>query len=455
MNIAILGYGIEGESVYNYYRAKFPNAKITAYDNNDQPKNPLPPDVEFVGGVKDFKGITADLAIKTPAIAPWLVDVSGEATTATREFMSQCPAPIIGVTGTKGKGTTSSLIKSILDAAGKKTWLVGNIGVAALDVLDQIGPDDIVVYELSSFQLWDLDVSPNVAVILAIEPEHLDVHKDFDDYLAAKANIRNYQGPASDYCFYHPTNKYAEQIAVHPTFDSEGNWPENWRDVNDWNWNAFRYNALNDRDDSVWVARYQTDGFYVSKGKGNDTKICDLDALQLPGDHNKENAAAAISAAMVFTDDFAAVESGLRAFQGLPYRIQLIRELDGARYYNDSYSAAPAATKVAVKALPSPIVLIAGGYDRGADYTDFSHYLNEQPNIKKILLIGQTKDKIAKDLKEGTYELINTLNDAVQRAHELASNEDVVLFSPGCASFDMFKDFNDRGQKFTEAVEKL
>ena len=193
MNIAILGYGVEGESAYRYYRAKYPDAIFTAYDNKPEPKNPLPSDVRFVGNREDFKGITADIAIKTPPIAPWNVGVTGTVTSITREFIKNCPAPIIGVTGTKGKGTTASLIRSILDAAGKKTWLVGNIGIGALDVLDQIQSEDIVVYELSSFQLWDCDVSPHVAVVLGIEPEHLDVHRDFDDYVRAKANIGRHQ----------------------------------------------------------------------------------------------------------------------------------------------------------------------------------------------------------------------------------------------------------------------
>src|SRR5207253_581260 len=149
-----------------YYHAKYPDATFVIYDNKQEPKNAVPDGVEFVGGVVDFKGITADLAIKTPAIPPWNVEVSGEVTTMTREFLKQCPAPVIGVTGTKGKGTTSSLIKSILDAAGKKTWLVGNIGVGAFDVLEQIKSDDVVIYEMSSFQLWTLDVSPQVAVVL-------------------------------------------------------------------------------------------------------------------------------------------------------------------------------------------------------------------------------------------------------------------------------------------------
>lgn len=454
MKIAILGYGVEGESVYNYYRRLYPEAEFTVYDNKTETKNPLPEGVEFVGGVKDFKGIDADIAIKTPAIAPWNVEVTGEVTTMTRVFMKRCPAPVIGVTGTKGKGTTASMIKSILDASGKKAWLVGNIGVGAFDVLDQISAGDVVVYELSSFQLWDCDTSPQVAVILKIEAEHLDIHKDFDDYLRAKANIRIHQSPL-DYCFYHPTNEYAEQIAHHPTLTEGNEWADDWRESNDWNWNAFKFNAKNDRDDSVWVARYEDDGFYVSKGADTDSFLCAHDALQVPGDHNKENATAAITAAMRYTDDFSAVEKGLRAFKGLPFHIELVREIDGVSYYNDSFSTAPAATEVALKSLDGPVILIAGGYDRGYNYEDMASIINGQSNVKDVLLIGETGPKIAEHLAEGTYVLCGDMESAVARASQLASAGDAVLFSPGFASFDMFRDFTERGHEFTRLVGRL
>jgi UDP-N-acetylmuramoylalanine--D-glutamate ligase len=454
MKIAILGYGVEGESVYKYYHAKFPDAQFVAYDNNEVAKNPLPVGVEFVGGVSDFKGIDADLAIKTPAIAPWLVEVSGEVTTMTREFMKVCPAPIIGVTGTKGKGTTASLIKSILDAAGKKTWLVGNIGVGAFDVLDQIQPDDVVVYELSSFQLWDIDVSPSIAVILAIEPEHLDVHKSFDDYLAAKANIRIHQGIVDDICFYHPTNKYAAQIALKPENGDDD------RSIGEWNWNAFKYNAKNIRDDSVWVARYEDDGFYASKGDAGDFRICDLDAIQLPGKHNLENATAAISAAMRFTDDFVAIEEGLRNFSGLPHRLKFVREVNGVRYYDDSIATTPGSAIAALAAFEQPKVIILGGSYKGATYDELAAKVAES-SIRKILLIGSEAPKIETAIKaQGITDYENlgssiTMADIVGAAKNAAEPGDVVILSPACASFDMFKSYSDRGDQFIQAVQRL
>ena len=425
MNIAILGYGVEGESIYTYYRAKYPTATFTVYDNKPEPKNPLPEGVTFVGGVDDFKDITADLAVKTPSIPPWSVEVSGEVTTMTREFLKVCPAPVIGVTGTKGKGTTSSMITSILDAAGKKTWLVGNIGIGAFDVLDQISADDIVIYELSSFQLWDSDVSPHVAVILGIEPEHLDVHKDFDDYLAAKANIGKYQ-KEGDCIIYNATNEWSKQIADEslaqkfPYLDSTG----------------------------VHVVE---DIFYIKE-----QKLCSASILQVPGNHNVENACAAIAATWQWVQDPELIQKGLASFTGLPYRIQLIRELDGIHYFNDSYSTSPAATDVALNALDQqPIILIAGGYDRGYAYEEMAKVIMSHATIKKVLLIGQTAPKIAEHLAAEKYELLSSLENAVSRARELAQGDGAVLLSPGFASFDMFANFTERGKQFTELVEEL
>ncbi|MDB5183560.1 MAG: UDP-N-acetylmuramoylalanine--D-glutamate ligase [Candidatus Saccharibacteria bacterium] len=424
MNIAILGYGVEGESVYNYYHAKYPDATFTAYDNKLEPKNELPDGVKFVGGVTDFKGITADLAFKTPPIAPWDVEVTGKVTSVTREFLKNCPAPVIGVTGTKGKGTTSSMITSILNAAGKKTWLVGNIGVSAFDVLPQISADDIVVYELSSFQLWDADVSPHIAVVLGIEPEHLDVHKDFNDYVQAKSNIAKHQHE-DDEVIYKEGNEWSEEIAQMSPGEA--------------------------------VPYLLNKGAFVSEGYFyyQRHKLCPTSVLQIPGQHNIENACAAIAATWSWVQDPEVIARGLHDFKGLSYRIELVRELDGVSYYNDSYSTASAATNVALSALDRPTVLIAGGYDRGYGYEEMANVIKTHQNILKVLLIGETGSKIAEHLDKGIFELSGSLDDTTKRAHDLARAGSVVLLSPGFASFDMFTNFTERGRQFTEVVNAL
>jgi UDP-N-acetylmuramoylalanine--D-glutamate ligase len=427
MKIAILGYGVEGESVYNYYRAHYPDAMFTAYDNKPEPKNPLPQGVEFVGGVTDFKGIDADIAIKTPAIAPWDVEVTGEVTTMTREFLKKCPAPVIGVTGTKGKGTTASLIKSILDAAGKKTWLVGNIGVGAFDVLDQISPDDIVVYELSSFQLWDADVSPHVAVVLFIEQEHLDVHSSMDDYVAAKANITAHQ-TADDVVIYKANNDYSRQIG--------------------------------EMSEATKIAYPNSQTAHVRDGEFyyGEQHICSTSVLKIKGAHNQENACAAIDAAWLYTQDSAAIEKGLASFYGLPHRLQFVAEKDGVSYYDDSIATTPSSAIAALRSFDGRKVIILGGSSKGSDFSELGRELT-QHDVHAIL-IGDEAVHIAASCDAAgfaNYEMIDssTMQAVVMRATDLAQGNGTVLLSPASASFGLFKNYADRGEQFTQAVLNL
>ena len=209
MKIVIAGYGGEGQSNLRYFQKKFPSASFLVTDERESVDN-LPDGVSFQAG---FAGLAdAYLIIRSPSISPEKIKNSGQIWSATNEFFAECPAVIIGVTGTKGKGTTCSLAASILRAAGKTVHLVGNIGVPALDILPEIEENDIVVYELSSFQLWDLEKSPHVAVVLMIEPDHLNVHADFDDYLAAKSNIARFQ-TSDDYLIYNSKNEFSSSIA--------------------------------------------------------------------------------------------------------------------------------------------------------------------------------------------------------------------------------------------------
>lgn len=430
MKIAILGYGVEGESVYKYYRAKYPDAVIVAYDNNGEPKNPLPPDVEFVGGVDDFIGIEADIAIKTPAIQPWKVSISGELTTSTREFLRECPAPVIGVTGSKGKGTTASLIASILSAAGKKAWLVGNIGVGALDVLDKVQPDDVVVYELSSFQLWDLDISPRTAVILGIEPEHLNVHKDMDDYVGAKANITVHQNQ-DDTLVYKVDNAFVETITGRSVATK------------------IPY------QDNQYA--HVADGFFWY----GEQKVCSVGMLKIPGIHNQDNACAAIDAVWDFVSDGSVIGRGLADFQGLDHRLKFVRNVGGVEYYDDSIATTISSVEAAINAFESSKILILGGSSKGTDFKPLSEFIARRDDIKRIILIGLEASSIEQSLQSaGFYNYDNlgmdtTMSEVVQLAASIADAGDRVVLSPACASFDMFDSYQDRGNQFIQAVENL
>ncbi len=428
MKIAIAGYGVEGEANYRYWDT--PDNELTIVDEAAALSCDLPVGAKLKLGEGSFSDLDGyDMVVRTASLAPSKINTNGKIWSATNEFFAKCPAPIIGVTGTKGKGTTSTLIASLMRAAGRTVHLVGNIGVPAIEVLPQISRDDIVVFELSSFQLWDLEYSPHVAVVLLIEPDHLDVHGDMDDYLMAKRNIRKYQ-TADDMCIYHPTNQAS-------------------------------YDLANSSDVSVPI-RYgveQGNGVYVDGGyfKQGEQIICSIGELKLIGPHNLENACAAITVALSQGVEASDVKEGLDSCEGLPHRLEFVREVEGVKYYNDSFSSAPPATVAAVRSFDQPMVLIMGGVDRGTDFGYLRELLLESENIKQVVLIGETRHKLAV-LFDGvaTNVLDSTdMKDIVKVASSYASEGDVVVLSPGCASFDMFANFYERGDRFREVVNEL
>lgn len=427
MKIALLGYGVEGESAYRYYSQLYPRAEFIVLDNAMDPKNTIPDNVEFRGGVESFLNIDADIVVRTPAVSPSKISSRGIVTSVTKEFFEKCPAPIIGVTGTKGKGTTCTLIAKMLEAAGRKVWLVGNIGVPALDIIDDVKAEDIVVYELSSFQLWDLEKSPETAVVLLIEPDHLNVHKDFEDYVAAKGNITRYQ-QESDFVIYHPTNEQSRKIALLST-------------------------GIKKRYHSKGGAYIKDDAIYIDT-----KKVCTISDVALPGVHNLENVCAAVTAVWSYTKDIDAIAHAIRSFTGLPHHIEKVREFEGVAYYDDSYSSAFAATLAAVKSFTQPVILIVGGFDRGIDVTSFVEQLTQQQNLKRIVAVGQTRELLVPLLYRrgmNATEVNGSMDIVVKTARREASPGDIVLLSPGFASFDQYKNFVDRGEKFQKEVESL
>lgn len=432
MKIAIAGYGLEGESSFNYW-SQDSNNEILVADQNPINRE-LPESVKTIIGPDAFDNLYGyDLIIRTAGLHPKKIKTDGKIWSATNEFFAKCPAKIVGVTGTKGKGTTASLIASILEAAGKKVWLLGNIGYPSLDSLPNIKPDDIVVYELSSFQLWDLEKSPHAAVCLLIEPDHLNVHDNFADYVNAKANIRKFQTD-DDILVYHPTNVFSKQIADSSTKGK-----------------IQRYGIADDG------AVYEKEGWFMQL----EQKICSLSALQLIGRHNVDNACAALSIVKFLGVSDIDIENGLKSFPGLPHRLEFVRELDGVKYYNDSFSSAPPATLAAIKSFDQPEILILGGTDKGGDFHELAYEVSIRKNIKKIFLIGEMRYNLAKVLGAlvGSHEIEivddQTLKPIVEQAKKSAVPGDVILLSPGCASFDMFLNFYDRGDQFRAIVNSL
>ena len=414
MKIVIAGFGVEGQSNLRYFRDKFSEADFLVVDEREKVDN-LPENAAYQTGFSNLED--ADLIVRSPSISPEKIKTNGKIWSSTNEFFANCPATIIGVTGTKGKGTTCSFISSILCAAGKTVHLVGNIGVPALDILPKIEENDIVVYELSSFQLWDLQKSPHVAVVLMIEPDHLNVHADFNDYLAAKANITKSQ-TADDYVVYNSQNEFSKVIA-NASLAQKKEYPS----------------ALSDDIISV---------------------------IRLPGKHNIDNACAAILAVKSILPNVSdnEIKKGLSEFTGLPHRLKFVAEKYGVKYYDDSISTTPGSAIAALKAFVEPKILILGGSDKGADYSELAQEIAGQ-NIRLIIINGVNSDEIREVLREKSVscEIIQLNMAQMQEVVSLAKNKaqsgDVVILSPAAASFDMFKSYSDRGEQFVAAVEAL
>ncbi|HRF28784.1 MAG TPA: UDP-N-acetylmuramoyl-L-alanine--D-glutamate ligase [Candidatus Saccharibacteria bacterium] len=432
MRIAIAGFGKEGRANYDYWNT--PDNELTIVDEREQLTD-LPTGAATILGEGAFGKLAEfDMVVRTASLRPDKIVTNGKIWSATNEFFAKCEAPIIGVTGTKGKGTTCSLIASILRAAGKTVHLVGNIGVPALAELNNIQATDIVVFEASSFQLWDIEKSPQTAVVLKVEQDHMDVHHGMEEYITAKAQIVRYM-TSDQTVYYHPTYQFSRRIAT--MYETA---------------KAKRYGI---KDDS---AAYVSDGSFMQ----NDAVICSLKTMQIPGEHNIENACAAISASLEYTQDFQAIEQGLRNFDGLPHRLKFIREVNGVRYFDDSYSSAPAAAIAAVRAHSEPQIILLGGYDKGASYEELAREI-KQSSVKHAVLYGQTRQAIrdalvGAGLSDGTsFSVLDSTNfeEIVNFAVSKAEPGDVVVLSPACASFDMFTNFTERGEKFIAIVEEL
>ena len=407
MKIALLGYGKEGQAAENYFKTHF-NAECDIFENF------TPEEIKQ----RDYSSY--DIILRSPSVPP--LGLPNESS-LTRYFFDHCPCPIIGVTATKGKGTTCSFIKSILDSLGEDAYLVGNIGAPSIEILDNLKPNSTVVYEMSSFQLWDLQKSPHIAVIGHLEPDHLNVHKDYADYLSAKANITRWQ-TENDYLIYYSKNPETVKIA----------------DTSKAQKIPYPYKVPQDI----------------------------LAAIHLPGVHNQENALAAIAATASYQnispDEFirekkSQIIEGLRNFHGLPHRLEFLRELNGVKYYDDNFSTNPSSTRVAVNAFPdSNVVLILGGRDK-TNYEDLPeiYEIIKAPQVKKVILIGESGHELASRYQDSRFTLANSLEAAVQFARKTAEslNSAVVIMSPSAASFDMFENVYDRGKQYQEIISNL
>ena len=347
-------------------------------------------------------------------------------TTEVEEVIRLTPSKVIGVTGSDGKTTTTTLIDLVLRSSGYNTFLGGNIGMPLFSRIKDMEKEDIVVLELSSFQLMGMRVSPDISVITNVTPNHLDKHNGMQEYIDSKCNIfRNSPG-----------------ILV---LNADNNVTKN---------------IKSDREIRYFSREKETNAFYTD-GKFiyfNNEKIIDVADLHIRGVHNYENICACLSAVYDIID-LSKVIDAIKNFAGVEHRLEFVREVNGVKWYNDSVSSSPTRTIAGLNSYDERIVLIAGGYDKNLDYTPIAKPILE--HVSKLILFGATSTKIynavteAKKNEDIEIYRLNTLDEVVKKAYEVAINGEIVLFSPASASFDIFKNFADRGRQFKDMVNKL
>ena len=385
-----------------------------------------------------------DVIFRTPGMRPDLpqlvaaVEQGSVLTSEMEVFFQVCPCPIIAVTGSDGKTTTTTIIAQLLKSAGHTVHLGGNIGKPLLPEVKDIKPTDFAVVELSSFQLMTMDRSPHIAVVTNLAPNHLDVHKSMEEYIAAKENIYLHQ-TAADRVILNADNSIARAFANKArgavTLFSRLEEPEG--------------ACVFFRDGAVWLR----------KDEGA-RRVLERRDILLPGDHNVENYMAAIAAVDGLVSD-QVIRSFAASFSGVEHRIELVRTLDGVRYYNDSIASSPTRTIAGLKCFPEKVILIAGGYDKHIPFDVLGPEITR--HVKCLILTGDTAQKIRSAVEAApdhqaqgpVIEECDTLAQAVDAARRAAGEGDVVLLSPACASFDQFKNFMERGDTFKALVRAL
>ena len=406
------------------------------FDTIEQWKNPD----ELVTKLEKYQ-----VVFRTPGL-PFLSEAvqrvirrGGRVTSQTQLFFGLCPAPIIGVTGTKGKGTTATLLSKILEmGSGRKIWLAGNIGLDPFDFLEKLRPEDLVVLELSSFQLQDMSRSPHVAVVLKITPEHLDHHRDFREYVLAKENIVKHQ-------------KNTDFAVVN--YDSEVT-----REFAKFSLGKIFWNST---EEPVKPGCFIRSEKIILADEKREIEVMQTGEVRLLGRFNLENVTAAIAAAAaVGVSDPVVIREVVSGFEGLPHRLEFVRSVGNAKFYNDSFATTPETTMAALSAFSEPTVLIVGGSEKNADYTQLGSTIAGS-KVAALLPIGKTGPRIAESARRAGYRgkildrAFGNMEEIVVVANEVARPGDVVLLSPASASLDMFSNYKHRGELFKKFVSRL
>ena len=461
IRVAVVGLGAENLPLVRYLAAR--GATITACDR--QPPERLGPVVDQLRGLgarlclgaEYLRALSdADVAFLTPGMPKHLPEVQ-----AAREagvlvvgqvdlFLRLCRARVVAVTGSSGKTTTTTLLGRMLQAAGRQVWVGGNIGQVLIERVEEIDPEAWVVLELSSFQLETTSVSPHGAVVTNISPNHLDVHPDMAAYVRAKERVLSFQKPG-DFAVLNADDPVVREMARRTPGQ------------------VLWFSAAGQRPAAggAWVEGERLLGAVPAPGATNGAvpepvELCRRADIPLRGQHNVANVLAAGLAALACGAPPSAIREAVRGFTGVPHRLEEVARRDGVLFVNDSIATSPARTVAALRAFQEPIVLIAGGYDKHLPFDEMAELAVAR--CRHVVLVGQTAGAIHAALQRAaeqaggagpTISRSASFEEAVRQAWEAARPGDVVLLSPGCASYDMFRNFEERGARFRELVRAL
>jgi len=447
--VAIIGMGVSNIPLLDYlYKLE---TEVTVFDQKDI-ENINQEAIQKINAYS-FKIITGkdsldnlvgfDIIFRSPSCRPDTPQIVKELergailTSEIEMVLKLSPCKIIGITGTEGKTTTTSIIYEILKHSGKKCFLGGNIGKPIFTQIKDMSSEDIVVLELSSFQLMDIDISPEIAVVTNIYPDHLNVHKSYEEYREMKKNIFKYQSSNGIVVLNYDnefTREFAKEVNGKTIFFSSKEKIEN----------GYVYDKNNQ------TIKYCEDGVR--------RHILKKEEIKLRGIHNYENICAALAATSSIVDVDTQI-SAIKAFNGVEHRLEFVRELDGIKWYNDSIGTSPASTIAGLNSFDEDIILLAGGSDKGLDYTEVGEAIAKK--VKTLILTGPTTEKIEQATRKALHGKSikiyypTNMQEAVNIAKEIATNGDVVLLSPASASFDLYQNFMERGNKFKEFVKAL
>ncbi len=439
--ILILGFGKEGISTYKFIRKHFPNKKIYIADKTNANEEMILKDKNvdinfgdnYLDNLKDF-----DIIMKTPGISFANINIESfkeKIKSQLELFLEFLDVTTIGVTGSKGKSTTSSLIYQILKDQNKDTVLMGNIGVPVFDCIEDIRESTIVVLEMSSHQLEYMDVSPNIAILLNIYEEHLDHYKSLKEYTEAKINIGRFQ-KNSDYFIYNVDNKVIKECI------------DEIETLNDIKYEvSYNGNLSNDNSNKVYI---KDDYIYI-----NENKVYNInDKRNLLGNHNLNNIMFVLAVCNILKLNLKKAKETISNFKGLEHRMEYVGKYNNIIYYNDSIATIPEATINSIRALKNVDTLILGGMDRGISYNEFIKFLNSGV-VRNLICMPDTGYKIADSLNcSSNIYKVETLEEAVELSKKITRKDKICLLSPAAASYGFFKNFVEKGNKYKELVKK-